>query len=349
MKSKVLLNLALLAIVSAIAAFVLLQPEKEPAPTKPLAAIDANGLASITLKNEETIVFEKRDGHWRIIQPLLAPANDIRVRQLIDIAKIGREAEYPLNPDDLAKFELDKPKAELTLGDQTFAFGGSDPINLRRFVKAGNSLVLVDDDFFHHLTAQATDYVEKKLIPEGAKLKEFKIPGIQASLTSDGKWTGQPADKQAAFKDIATAWSTVRAIDVRKIDKPASGDAVALSLADGTTLSFIVVQREPDIVMVRPDLGLRFELTGDISRQLLNLPKLPDPTPLPPPDNTPATDEDTDESAPPPPDDDAEEGSPETSGPDGEDMAPDAGEDPSAEPQSDVPGDDEPAGTPARK
>jgi hypothetical protein len=273
MKSRLTLNLALLAIVAILGGLAFFEPGKKKIEPAPIASVDENALTAITLKNKDTIVFEKKDGHWRLTAPIQAPANEIRVRQLIDIAKAGSEADYPVKAEDLAKFELDKPKATLILGNVTLDFGGSDPINMRRYVRAGDTLHLVNDDFFHHLTASATDYVDKKLLPESAKVKEIVIPGLKATLGQDGKWTQEPPDAKANLPELASTWATARAIDVRRLDKPAQGDTVKIGLGEGNPIEFVIVQREPDLVLARQDMGLQYELTGETARQLLNLPK----------------------------------------------------------------------------
>jgi hypothetical protein len=295
MKSRLILNLVLLAIIAVLATLAFLEPGKKKAESTPLAAVDENALTAITLKNRDTITFEKKDGHWRLATPFQAPANEIRVQQLLDIAKASPEAQYPVKPEDLAKFELDKPKATLILGNTTLVFGGTDPINMRRYVKIGDTLYLVNDDFFHHLSAAATDYVDKKLLPENAKVREIVLPGLKATLGQDGKWTREPAGDKPDLSELAILWTTARAIDVKRLDKPAKGDPVHIGLAEGNPVDFVIVQRDPEPILARQDLGLQYELTGETARQLLNLPKAQPQAsqPLPPGEaGQPGTDED---------------------------------------------------------
>lgn len=274
MNSRTTLNLVLLAIVATLGTVVFLEPGKTPPETHPLAVIDEKGLTGITLKNRETTRFEKLNGHWSLVEPFKAPANEIRIHQLIDIAKANSEARYPVDPGNLTPFELDKPKAVLSLGETVFTFGGSDPINMRRYVQVGDSLHLVSDDFSHHLTAVATDYVDKKLLPEGAKIREIQIPGLKATLGSDGKWSREPpVEGNPGMSELLTIWSSARAIEVRREDKPLPGDLIRIGLNDGQAVEFVMTQREPDLVLSRRDLGLRYEITAETASQLLNQPK----------------------------------------------------------------------------
>lgn len=275
MTSKNVINLALLAVIAALGAVAYFEPGVDKVQDKPIAKVDADTLDKVTLTNKDTIVFEKKNGHWTLTAPFKAPVNEIRVRQLVDIGKAQIESEYPVKPEDLARYELDKPKARLQLGDLTLAFGGSDPINMRRYVLKDQTLYLVSDDFYHHLMAAATDYVDKKLLPDGAKVREIDIPGLKASLGQDGKWTREPAGAKPDLGELANLWSTARAIDVKQFQGAPTGDKVRIGLGESGAVEFVVTQKEPDLVLVRPDLGLQFELTGETSRQLLNLPKVP--------------------------------------------------------------------------
>lgn len=127
MRSRIILNLALLVVVAILGALAFFEPFKKKPESIPIATVDENALTTLTLKNKDTITFEKKDGHWRLVAPFAAPANDTRVRQLIDIAKANSDARYPLKPEDRAKFGLDKPKASLVLGSTTLVFGDLIP------------------------------------------------------------------------------------------------------------------------------------------------------------------------------------------------------------------------------
>jgi len=274
MKPKSLLNVVLLVVLAALAAVALFEPGKEEA-QKPvyLTEIDLDALDRFELRNTQSLVFEKQDGHWKLTAPFAAPANEIRIRQLLAIAKAESRARYPLKPEDLPKFELDKPKAVLKLGQTELVFGGSEPIDMHRYVKTGDTLHLVTDDFFHHLIAKATDYVDKKLLPEDAKIKELSIPGLKASLGDKGQWTMEPAGDPAAMSELANAWQSARAIEVNRHEQPAQGETIRIGLGAGRTVDFVMLQRDQDLVLVRPDWKLEYVIPGEAAKRLLGLQK----------------------------------------------------------------------------
>ncbi len=288
MKTRLLLNLVLACVAAALVLVVVFEPGKEKTQSSPLTQIDESGVNAFTLQSpRETLVFERKDGRWWIKSPLTAPANEIRIRQLLEVAKSGIDAQYPLNKEELAKYELDPPSATLLIGEVTIRFGGSDPIDMRRYVQVGDTLFLIRDDFSHHLNAGATDYINKKLLPEEAKIASIALPGLKAKLSPEGQWTMEPAaaDPAAAATALSNAWQSARAIEVKRMEKPARGDHIRIGLADGSAAEFVILQREPELILARANWGIQYEMVGEIAKQLLN-------QPIPEDENKPAGSED---------------------------------------------------------
>jgi hypothetical protein len=276
MKKRLWLNLVLLAVVAVLATLAYLEPKKQEAKITRLSELDDSTVNEITLQNKDRLVFEKRENHWWLGSPFAAPANEIRIRQLLDIARAESLAQYPLKPEDLAKFELDKPKFSLSMGSTKLIFGGSDPINMRRYVQIGETLHLVNDDFSHHLAASATDFVDKKLLPEDAKVNEVFLPGLKAKLGPEGQWTLDPPAESARMSDLVNAWQSARAIEVQRMERAPQGDIVRIGLANHAPIEFVILQREPDVSLARADWGLQYVVAGETGKQLLAL-KQPEP------------------------------------------------------------------------
>ena len=271
MKSRLALNLGLLALIAILAAVAVLKPGKKEESQPTLLAGKLDALNLVTLQNKEKLTFEKRDGLWWLTAPFAAPVNQVRMRQLLEVGQAASSAHYPIKPEELAQFGLDQPQATLALGDSTLQFGTTDPINMRRYVRMGDTLHLVDDNFFHHLTASATDYVDKKLIPEGAKIRQIEMPGLKTMKGADGHWTAAPAgDGKTDWAELASTWATARAIEVKRLEKDSQGDTIRITLNEGSPIEFIILRKQPSLTLARRDLGLQYEITADTSRDLLN-------------------------------------------------------------------------------
>lgn len=274
MKPRLLVNLGLLGVIAVLATIAILKPGKNDVESTPLLALDLQGLNRVTLKNKETLVFEKKAGLWNLTAPFAAPVNQVRVGQLLDITKAVSEAAYPLKSDDLAQFGLNAPQAILGLDDITLQFGSTDPIKMRRYVRIGDTLHLVEDNFFHHLTASATDYVDKRLIPEGAKIREIQLSDLKATRDQQGQWTVEPSTTTGIdLAELASVWATARAIDVKRWNPVAEGETIRIGFSEGAAVEFVILNKSPELVVGRKDLGLQYTLTAETSRELLNQPK----------------------------------------------------------------------------
>jgi len=271
MKSRLTLNLGLLALIAVLTTVAVLKPGKKEEPQPTLVAGELNSLSRVKLQNKDTLTFEKKDGLWVLTAPFAAPVNQVRMRQLVEVGQAVSSARYPIKPEELAQFGLDRPQATLTLGDTTLQFGNTDPINMRRYVRIGDTLHLVDDNFFHHLTASATDYVDKKLIPEGAKFRQIELPGLKIMKGAEGRWTAEPAgDGKTDWAELASTWATARAIEVKRLEKDTPGETIRVTLNEGSPIEFFILRKQPTLTLARRDLGLQYEITADTARDLLN-------------------------------------------------------------------------------
>jgi len=273
MRPKLLANLILLAVLAVLAGVALFEPGKEEPKTVYLTDIDPDTLERFELDNGEKQVFEKQGEHWQLSAPFKAPANDIRIHQLLAIAKAESRARYPLKPGDLARFELDKPKAVLTLGQTRLVFGGLEPIDMLRYVQIGDTLHLVADDFSHHFAAKAADYVDKKLLPEDAQIQEIRLPGLSAKRGGKGLWTMEPPGDTPAMAELANAWQSARAIAVQRHEQAVQGETIHIGLGAGQAVDYVILQREPDLLLLRPDWKLEYLVTADSGKRLLALQK----------------------------------------------------------------------------
>ena len=211
LRGRLGLNLGLLALVLALGLVAYFRPGREVENVKPWLDLSKQQITRVALENGQKIVFEKNAGVWEMTAPFKAPVNPVRMDQLLDIGFSASDGEYPLAEKDLKVYGLDQPIATLTLGDTAIQFGSVDPLKRRRYVRLGDKLLLIKDGFSHHLNASATDYIDKKLLPETAVPVAIEIPGLKATYGQDGKWASDRKPEGMDLGEWATLWSTARA------------------------------------------------------------------------------------------------------------------------------------------
>lgn len=290
MKQKQL-NLTLGVLALGLLAGLWFSQKKEAPKGPPLTALSADAIDKITLQHPKSpdIVLEKKDGHWALTAPVQVPADGLEVRSLTDLATLEAHTSMDAKDVKLADLGLDPPAYDIVLNDQRLDFGNVETISYHRYIKTGDKIALVDDPPGSALDADYSDLVSKNLLPEDADIASIAVPGLSVARSADGKsWTATPADPKAssdAVQKFVEAWTGARSLwntdakaDVKSVD-PKAG-TVTVTLKNGQALSFAIASRDPQFVLERADLKVRYNLAKDAADSML---KLQEPAPLPAP------------------------------------------------------------------
>lgn len=280
-----LLNLALLLGALGLGLIAWLEPGHTPPPQpENLTTVSASQVQKIRIERREgrTVVLERVAGHWRMREPVDAPASEFRIESLLRITEHKSLGRNPVAGLDLARYGLDKPAVRLFLDDAELEFGDSTPLDSRRYLRLGDSVHLIKDVAYYHLIGPWTGFLSLRLLPEEAQLTRLELPGLDLAL-QDGQWQVTPmpesysADSGARLID---AWRTLQAIEVRPYaaEEPegVNIEQVRLHLAGSDEpLVFQLTARTPDLVLARPDLGVAYHLPASRAADLLDLPQPP--------------------------------------------------------------------------
>jgi len=283
------LNLALLVAVAGLGAAAYFGQKKEDKGT-PLTSLTPESVTRIALEHpgQPVVKLEKKDGQWRLVEPVQAETDPFEVSALTGLATVEAKRRLPLAEVKLAELGLQPPAYRVRLDDRMLDFGDVEPIEARRYVLVGNEVALVDDPPSASLDADYSDLVSKALVPEGAELAKVELKDLQVARSADGKdWAVLPAQPQAAAnaaQQLAEAWKGARAMWLAAEPPEGSqGEPVRLTLKDGRVIELIVAQRDPQLVFARPDLKIRYTMSKALEPELLQLrPAPPAPEPARP-------------------------------------------------------------------
>lgn len=155
-RTRSLLGMLVLAGALGAAVFAQLRHEEALAP-EPLTRIDAAAVHSLSVscRGCTTRRFEKRSGHWRMLQPQDAAADDEAVERLVAIANTPIRFRHAAGELDPKKLGLDPPLAILALDGATLKFGTTDAIHGDRYVEVEDdgTIALAPDRFSARLFA----------------------------------------------------------------------------------------------------------------------------------------------------------------------------------------------------
>jgi hypothetical protein len=279
MTTRSALNLALLGLAAVLAALIYWQPGIAPPAVLPkLTALAQADVRHITIRSQQgtEIRLDKEQGDWMMSAPIATYANGFRIDALLGVAQAESHAQLPVAGLDLAKFHLDTPALLLRLNDVEIAFGDSEPLDNRRYVRVGSTIHLIDDDYYYRLQAGVPAFVSNQLLPPHAKPAQISLPAFSVSHAS-GQWQLSPAEKQPSMDTLngfVDEWQRTQAVEVDHYEGGgASRGKITISFEGGAApLEFLLLQTEPEPVLARADLGLRYHLTAEQAQHLLQPP-----------------------------------------------------------------------------
>jgi hypothetical protein len=267
--SRARLNLALVGLVALLAALAWFRPGiKHDGEATPLVK-DAGSIKEVRLalagKPEIRLV---RDGEaWRMLAPRAFPADAAMMQGFLDGLGAPVEDAFAAAGMDLAKYGLDKPLARLWLDGVEYDFGAVQPINKQRYLLSAGRVMLVDDYLFYRVAHDSYGWLDKHLLPEGARITALQLPHATLTLDAKGAWQIAPTDKTLtpeALQAFVGRWHDAYAMGMAPIGKGKPEGELAFALASvKDPLRFQLLDDADYLVLARPDLGIEYQL--DIS------------------------------------------------------------------------------------
>jgi hypothetical protein len=278
MSKRNLLNLILLGIVAVLVLVVVYEPGVEKKTKTPLATIDKSTINKITIERtgQEQVTLEKQDGNWVMQAPFHIRANKIKTESLLALVELETFAHYPLKDLDVKNYGLDIPRASITFNDkERFDFGGTEPLNKRRYVRYRDTLYVMNDYFYYQLMSPITVFVDHKLLPESDNITKLVLPALTLTL-HDGTWQLQPktdgqSNEQA--NELIENWKLSHAMQISDYDGKSAQQSAEVYLDNkDTPITFHILLDKEHFYLARPDLGLQYEIARDKVNELLKLP-----------------------------------------------------------------------------
>jgi hypothetical protein len=288
MRTGWVVNLLLLIGVAGLAAYAIWgrkaeDPAAHPIATLPSAQVDR---IAIELRSGTAMRLEKQGEDWYLTQPLRARADRTQVDRVLDL--LGARSEEKLAAVDLQRFDLDAPAIKVSFNDHAIAFGTTNPLTHDQYVLSGDGVYLLSGYFAGAVPQTPSRILTHALLRPDEKPTAFLLKSFRVEQR-DGGWRVDPPPRNPEDRpsqDDINRWVDEWRYASSLLTQPASGkppaESISLRLADGRTLRLAVAQREPELVLVRPDEKLAFHFSGEVGRRLLGAPAASE---KPPPEN----------------------------------------------------------------
>ena len=278
MSSRSLLNLAMAGIAIGLGLTAWFRPGLEPpAAPQPITTLKPAAVNQIQVSRLQRpmLIFTRQADHWLLAGDPPLPASPFQVNALLAILQAETERRYPADTLDLRELGLDPPQASVVLDDRTtLLIGNTEPLDNMRYVQYGATVYLVTDRYQHLINADRTNFIERRLLGDGADITRLALPDLTLAQTAAGHWELLPADPDisaAAIQQLLTNWQQASALSVRPYEPGTAGTPrITLELAGSdAALVFELVSHTPQFILARPDLGIQYHFSNGAGEHLL--------------------------------------------------------------------------------
>lgn len=285
MKSSYLTNLVLLIIVIVL---LWLSQREQPSSQQPvtlsrLTAAEINNI-QIQRPDKSVITLQRQQDQWFLLEPFTARANKTRTDLLLSLLSVPVRGQFqPMDQASLDQFGLRQPESTILLNEQSFYFGGIEPLNKQRYLLHNDIIYLIDDTIAPLLRASAGSFVDNRLIAEQQTISRLAInhgdsQNISLSL-QDGHW--QSANLETSSDNLKTlidSWQHAYAMQVRHMDETALAllpePQITIWLQhDAEPMSLVMTETKQTLQITNPSLQLQYDFPLALKAQLLPQPE----------------------------------------------------------------------------
>jgi len=276
MKSRWIINLLLLVAIGILLLVAYFEPGiDEQAEAPAITTLKKDRLRRIHLNRpvrDDLVLVKTATQSWVIEHSPELPADSYQLNALLRLAEQKAVRSYPASGLDLAQLQLDPPYATAILNDTAIEFGSLEPLEGLRYVRVADQVHLIPDLYLQLIEAGYTKFVRRRLFAENTRFARITLTGFSIIRTDQG-WSVEPQQDISAdnLQQFVDRWQAATGLNIQTADSTPDGETIELILADtGHSVHFVIGAREPELVLVRPDLGIQYRM-GDLGGSLLSL------------------------------------------------------------------------------
>ena len=279
MTSRSLLNLTMLAAVASLAVWVYFKPKPQNDPQEyRISSQAAENVQSLRIERQGVeIVLQKTGESWGLLEPIQGRADEIKVGQILEILTATSLRRFPAI--DLERFDLLQPAARLYVDKELFSFGGFVPITNEQYVANNGSIHLLAPRYATMLARQPIDLLSPRLFAQGEIPIGFEFEKVKVMEWDDG-WRIAPEKPKASLtqnelihwvQSWQQAYAAGLSLSTEGPSQAVDGKrGVRITLRGGGGIQLVVLQQQPELVLLRVDTGVCYHFPSEIGRRLLD-------------------------------------------------------------------------------
>jgi len=289
MNSRLILNISLISIVGILVLITIYQPgEIKNTKHALISNFDPKIIKSIILQRDGSVALQlqKEQSSWFISNPFYSPANNFQVNALLAIATNHSYSQFDAKQHDLKKFGLMQPHISLQLNNHKLDFGGTDPLNFRRYVLVNDTIHLINNGSYPYLSQDITKFVSNKLLPDKKTISKIQLPNLKLTKNnSKSNWVIEPEDNSLSADDInefIEGWQSVHATSVSPWPanlattgelKATNENSITIRFNDGSQLKLFIIADKTNLIVGKTGLYIQYVISKTNKDKLFNLKK----------------------------------------------------------------------------
>lgn len=274
------LNLIMLATIVGIVIFLYIKPQSDDTQTYKISSLSPEAAQSIQIRHRDNhIVLEKLKNHWYLTEPISARVDGKKVTPLLEILSAESEYRFPLT--DLTRFSLDTPNMQLSIGGETFDFGGLTPITNQQYVATGDSVFLISPRYAVLLQLQPIELVSPAPLAETETPVGFQLGDVSIEK-HEQQWVVSPENseqllsqekiihwvelwQQAAASNLLPGSEVVQMDDMSAVQKE-----INIRLQNGQEIKFNALETGTELILTRSDEEIRYVFSANAGKSLID-------------------------------------------------------------------------------
>jgi hypothetical protein len=278
MNARTTLNIALLVAIVAVGAALYYKSKNDSDEVQGTFAIVADAEENlrrieIQRNREEPIVLERDGRHWRMKVPRAARIDQVQLGRLLDIARL--RASVRMRAEDLARFELDKPWAQIRFNQNAVDFGSTNPLTRELYLRSGEHVYAVPPRLAAAVPGNAATLMAHGLFAVDEDPVAFQF--ARFSLRHDtARWHLAPHDPGLSQDDLerwVDQWRLASSVVTQPGSAAEGSESITIELRDTRKIMLRVLARSPDLVLLRHDELLQYHLPARLAPILLTPPR----------------------------------------------------------------------------
>ena len=270
MNNRILVNLGLFVFLSIIV--IIFLNRNNNADINLLTSINVSDINSIHIhkkQNDDIIFLKHKNNIWHMTKPYNIKAHQFRINTLLGLTQSPVDTLYNIESLDLSAYALEPPRARISFDQTDILFGKINPLNNKRYLLANNKMVLLNDQAYPLVSAQAASFVNLSLIPDDFNIKRIETPSTSIQFTNNSVWVSSNKNKLNAdqIQSLIQHWKSAQAFAVHKYMPRKKLGKIKIS-TQTKSITFDITDDDPWLILALPEINIEYHLDNSLKNIL---------------------------------------------------------------------------------